>query len=162
MTEAKRSLPRLPEACYVGRVAVAFTACLSPRRPYFVDHAAVQPHIDLLAEEVERTQCIAYAYCFMPDHLHVLMVGPRDDSQPLLAMRRFKQRSGFALRKTAVYWQPRFYDHILRPGDDTVRQAMYILHNPVRAGLCDDPWTYPYAGMIGISRDDLLVSVIDL
>jgi putative transposase len=153
---------RLPPERYVGRIAVAFTACLRNRRCYFVDEASVAVHRQILQAEVEAAHCVAYAYCFMPDHFHLVLLGLRQDSAPLLAMTRFKQKSGFRLRDCDVAWQPSFYDHILRPGADTVRQALYVLNNPVRAGLAANMSAYPFSGLIGISMSDLLVSVIDL
>ena len=46
----RSNVHRLPEDRYQGRVAVAFTACLQPRGPYFTSEEAVAPHRALLIE----------------------------------------------------------------------------------------------------------------
>jgi hypothetical protein len=47
-----------------------------------------------------------------------------------------------ALTRAGRVWQDESYDHILR-GDESLRKkAMYILENPVRAGLAASPTEY--------------------
>jgi hypothetical protein len=43
-------------------------------------------------------------------------------------------------------WQARFYDHVMRTGEDGRRMAKYILDNPVRKGLVEEAGMYPYSG----------------
>lgn len=153
---------RLPEDRYRGRVAVAFTANLQPRRPYFTSEAAVAPHRKIFEEEVLKANCIAYAYCFMPDHFHAVLLGVTDDARPKEAMTRFKQRSGFLFGQGPVKWQPRFRDHVLRMGEDTPNQTLYVLNNPLRAGLTENPLSYRYSGSVGISFSEVIDTILDL
>lgn len=157
-----RSKPhRLPLETYQGRKAIAFTACLTSRQPYFVLNEVVDPHVKILTEEVRRHHCVCYCYCFMPDHLHVILVGLNDQSNGMDAFKRFKQRSGYLLRLTEAHWGKSFYDHILRP-KDTAAQTMYVINIPVRAKLCNDPFAYPFSGTIDMDWSDVLNSAIDL
>jgi putative transposase len=39
-----------------------------------------------------------------------------------------------------------YFDHVLRSDEDTYRHALYMLGNPVRAGLTQAIGEYPYAG----------------
>ena len=158
----RSNVRRLSEDRYEGRVAVAFTLCLATREPHFTSEAAVAPHRRMLEDETLRVGCVAYAYCFMPDHLHVVLLGVRDDARPKAAIVRFKQWSGFLFGRGPVRWQPRFWDHVLRAGEDTAAQVLYVLNNPLRAGLTAEPLAWPFSGAIGMSYAEVLETVIDL
>jgi len=55
-------------------------------------------------------------YCFMPDHLHVIAMGQSDQSDVLQAIGRFKQTSGYCMRKqnSEFSWQKGFHDRVIR------------------------------------------------
>jgi len=73
----------------------------------------------------------------------------------------FKQRSGFAHKQATrrQLWQKGYFDRLLRDDDTTLDVIAYIIANPVRAGLCDDPKAYPYLGSTKYSIDELLDAV---
>jgi putative transposase len=89
-----------------------------------------------------------FAYCFMPDHLHVLLEAQSDGSECLRFISRAKQFSGFYYSKAfgERLWQRYGYEHTLRDGDDPLVVARYILENPVRARLVVNAEDYPYSG----------------
>jgi putative transposase len=88
-----------------------------------------------------------YVYCFMPDHLHLLLLGQETSSLPKF-MKTFKQRSSYILKNTlgGVLWQRSYYDHVLRKEEVLRDVAMYVLNNPVRARLVDNYLDYPFSG----------------
>ena len=88
---------RLGPEAYVGEVLVAFTACVEERRSLFVQDTVVLPFIEMLTETLERFVCSAPVYCFMPDHLHVIVQGRSASSDTRAVMSAFKQKSGFWL-----------------------------------------------------------------
>ena len=90
------------------------------------------------------------AYCFMPDHLHLLLQGS-PDSKLVAFMQRFKQVTGyeFKRREGRPLWQRSYYDHVLRKDEDKRKLAEYIWYNPVRAGLAANPDEYPLSGPKG-------------
>lgn len=90
---------------------------------------------------------IVLAYCFMPDHLHLLVQGS-DRSNLIDFMKRFKQLSGFGYKTEAgkQLWQKSYHDHIVRRDEDLEAVAQYIFENPCRAGLVDDLALYPFSG----------------
>ena len=98
-----------------------------------------------------RSRCALYAYCLMPNHLHML-VAPLDGGSSLLDMlRRFKgtsTRIGWRFGLTGRLWQPRFYDSVLSRDADVDRVVEYILDNPVRRELVSSPEDYPWGGMV--------------
>jgi REP element-mobilizing transposase RayT len=95
---------------------------------------------ELRQESIEY--CIAIdAYCAMPDHLHLLARGLNSASNMLNFLRRFKGQTTrwYATKTNRYLWQKKFYDYILRTGDDGGPIASYIWLNPVRRGICTDP-----------------------
>ena len=97
----------------------------------------------------------------MPDHVHLLLEGLDDSSDPRLLLHYWKQRTAYAHRQTTatVLWQPSFHDRVLRSDQDLLAAAAYIVANPLRAGLVKDLHTYPFWGSSRWSRADLLESV---
>jgi putative transposase len=88
------------------------------------------------------------AYCFMPDHLHVVAQGIKPTSDLRLFVAVAKQRSAYAARSWTKgrLWQPGYYERILRDRDDVQNVIRYVLENPVRAGLVRVAGDYPFAG----------------
>lgn len=89
-----------------------------------------------------------YAYCFMPDHLHLELVGLAEDSDLVKMMKEFKGEATSAGREAGIRnpWQKGFYDHVLREDDSPDAVAWYIFANPARKGLVKDPRDWPYSG----------------
>lgn len=144
----RRKNIRLPRFHYSGQQWYFLTACTQGRTPYLNNAGLVSRHLALLTEQAQREASTVIAYCFMPDHLHLLVGGLMDDSNCLGLMRTFKQRSGFAFQRSSGtrLWQHKFYDHILRPKDRWEPVAYYIWMNPVRKGLCACPQDWPFSG----------------
>jgi REP element-mobilizing transposase RayT len=65
------------------------------------------------------------AYCFMPDHVHLLMEGLRDDSDAKKFITKSKQCSAHAYAQTfsARPWQPFGYEHVLRDDEKATTTA---------------------------------------
>ena len=155
---------RLPRASYCGDVTVAITACLANRNPLFVDPNAIAAMLDILRSVAKRHQCTVPVYCFMPEHVHLMLSGQSRESDTWQAMIDFKQASGFWLKQHApgVFWQKDFYDHIVRRKEDLGAQIRYIAGNPVRRGLVADWRDYPHTGAIGIDLREVISSTITL
>ncbi len=116
----------------------------------------------LLAESLIRVRELVpvaiCAYCFMPDHVHLLAEGINDVSDLRRFVTLFKQRSGYRYGRTTRrrLWEVGYYDHVLRDEENTAKVVSYILHNPVKAGLVQRPQDYPYAGSDVFTLQDLL------
>ena len=112
----------------------------------------------------ERHGCIVAIYCFMPEHLHVILHGQHESANTWQTMVEFKQRSGFWLKqhRPGTVWQKDFYDHVIRRDEDLGAQVRYIAGNPVRKGLVTDWSEYPHTGAIGIDLDVVISGVITL
>ena len=143
---------RLPEENYVGKRAYFLTLCRHRRKKLLRDEGTVEGALRALTNLARSMEFAVHAYCFMPDHVHLLCEGLTAESRLLGFVSRFKQRTAFEyLQKNgAALWQFKFYDHILRGSDSVDRVAWYIWMNPVRKGLCGGPLDYPFSGSLTI------------
>lgn len=92
----------------------------------------------------------------MPDHVHLLVQGRRDDASLFRFMKAWKQQTGFEYtrRHGRRLWQVGFYDHIMRTEENVLKHAKYIVGNPVRAGLAKAVGEYPFAAILIDGCDD--------
>ncbi|MDQ6892842.1 MAG: transposase [Acidobacteriota bacterium] len=144
----RRSI-RLPAPVYAdaGR-AFSVTVGTSPRRSVFRDVEFGRICIDELASIRKERRIPVYAYCLMPDHVH-LLIGVEATAPLSAVIGSWKSRCAHAWRernRAESFWQRGFYDSAIRTHEDLRRAALYILENPVRAGLVDDFRNYPLVG----------------
>lgn len=91
-----------------------------------------------------------YAYYLMPDHLHLALspvAGKAGVPSLLQGFKSHTTRMSWNLGNRGVLWQRSYYDHIARRDEDLVAACQYILGNPVRSGLVEDPAEWPWSGM---------------
>ncbi len=165
MTTAKDQLgyvtrrPRLPSFSYRGRFRYFLTICTRDKSRYFQDEGLVKMVLSVLEDFSRREKFSVGAYCFMPDHLHLLIEGREKESDLRGFVFRFKQKSGYLAAKECglALWQKSYYDHILRPEEDMMGFCRYIWDNPVRGGLVDHYREYRYSGSLveGVWGDGL-------
>lgn len=98
------------------------------------------------------------AYCFMPDHLHALVVGLTEWSSLEAFVKLAKQHTGYWFRRKTGgrLWQDSCFDRTLREDQNTYAEIKYLLENPMRAGLALSPEDYPHWGSQTYSRTELL------
>jgi len=134
------------------------------KRQYFLRHELNVEIIECLKNQRNKLGCKVFVYCLMPDHLHFLCsVGAcpcKDyahkglhyiDTVPSIIdfINQFKGKSTTIAWKYGIkgnLWQKRWYDHILRKDEDVRNIGEYILQNPVRRGLVEHAYEYPYCG----------------
>jgi putative transposase len=93
----RRKNIRLPRSCYIGPQWYFLTACTLDRIPRFRNGKLVAEALGFLTEEAHTHGFDIQAYCFMPDHLHLLTNGTHTAADCLAFVKTFKQRSAFAL-----------------------------------------------------------------
>ena len=145
---------RLPNAVYrVLGWPFSITIGTSPRGPVFHDIDFGRECIEILRKMRNETGTRVYAYCLMPDHVHLLLgVGPGASLPVFLG--RWKSLCAWARRLRTgdgQFWQRSFYDHAIRQDEDLLVTATYILQNPVEAGLVKDFRQYPLCGSMEFS-----------
>jgi putative transposase len=118
---------------------------------------------DLLAEQTRKAGVEVWAYCLMPNHVHLILTPTRADGLGLAvgeAHRRYTNFINARGRWTGHLFQSRFASVAM---DETHLMAAvrYVNLNPVRARLVsraeDWPWSSARAHLAGV--DDNLVTV---
>jgi putative transposase len=139
---------RLASGDYLGKRTYFVTICTHRRMRVFDDVRLGQWLVRRLRTISGRMNFLVHAYCVMPDHLHLLAAGAREDCDLIGFVSILKQRTGFAFTKRfgKELWQFKFYDHIVRSSERAEAVAWYIWGNPLRKGLCDAPQLYPLSG----------------
>lgn len=90
------------------------------------------------------------AYCLMHNHVHFIAIPNRPDSLAKTfnsAHMRYSQYFNRKLRQRGHLWQGRFYSCVLDESHLIVA-ARYIERNPVRAGLVEKPWHWPWSSAL--------------
>jgi len=133
---------------YTGYQRYSLTLCVDGRQRVFIErHVAERAVLQLRQSAAKHAFAIA-AYCFMPDHVHLLVYGTSPDASLTAFVAHFKQMTGFAYRQATgqLLWQEGYHDRVLRNEEQTETIVRYILGNPVRAGLTREWGEYEYAG----------------
>jgi len=138
--------PRLRDFDYLGTYSYFITILTKNRGSHFKEVEVVRTLTDILLEEARSEKFNILTYCFMPDHLYLLVIGQDDRSDARKFVRLFKQKSGYWFKKNynKNLWHISYYDHVLRKEESMESVALYILENPVRKGLVSDYREYPF------------------
>jgi REP-associated tyrosine transposase len=142
----ERKKIRLPKAVYQVGLPFSITIGTFERYPWF------QRYRELAGAAVELLNAIAgcrettlYAWCIMPDHVHLLV-----ESKDVIAfIRLFKGQMTTRARyrdPLRRLWQRSFYDHALRRDESLEAVAHYIWENPVRKGFVAVATDYAWSG----------------
>jgi putative transposase len=116
---------------YLGLRQYFLTFCSYSRRRCFVTDDAVVTVRTQIERAAAEQDIALLAYCYMPDHVHLVAEGKAENSD----CRQFIKRG------TAI------------------SVARYILENPVRAGLVTRIQDYPYSGSSAYSIEQILEAV---
>jgi putative transposase len=146
---------------YLGPHRYSLTICTAHRQSPFTTHAVVGLVLEQIARAADEQQFAVIVYCFMPDHVHLLVEGKSADSDGKNFIARAKQYSGFYYKKEhgATLWQRYGFEHTLRDDELTLVVAKYILENPVRGGLVKRVEDYPFLGSMVYLLSELLEAI---
>jgi len=118
-------------------------------------------YLELLTEQAKRAGTQVWAYCLMPNHVHLIMV-PRDGDGLRRALaethRRYARLLHLRRHRVGQLWHERFHSFPL-DGEWLLTAVRHIEQNPVRAGLARRPreWRWSSARTHLAGRDDSLV-----
>jgi putative transposase len=139
---------RLKDFLYRGYYRYFVTIRSESFKDHFVNDEVVAKVIAILKSTAEQEGFAVWAYCFMPDHAHLLVEGKHSNADMKHFIALFKQKSGYWFKSTygVKLWAPNYHEHVLRNDEATMAVARYIIQNPVRKGMVDDCSKYPYSG----------------
>jgi putative transposase len=130
-------LPRLPREYYQGDTFVYWSLSVYDRKTGWLTDKFHARFRELLLHTAAREGLFCPVYCLMPDHLHLIWMGLRLDSDQLNGMAFLRTYLEPAL--APAIFQPQAHDNVLRQAerehDAFVRVCSYILNNPLRAKL---------------------------
>jgi len=116
------------------------------QRTFFCE-SDFRAYLKLIADWCSRHRVDIWAYCLMPNHVHLIAVPESKESLRCAigeAHRRYTLMVNTRQGWQGCLWQGRFFSF---PMDDSYlfRAIRYIELNPVRAGMVENPEDYPWS-----------------
>jgi len=144
--------------CYVGFRCYYLTICTHERHPFFTNPETVTKVLSHFLRVSADEGFEIVAYCFMPDHLHVIVAATHLTADLQRFVRLAKQRSGFEFTRATGrrLWQDSYFDRVVRSDQALPTLVAYVVDNPRRAGLVETPAEYAYWGSQVYSREQIL------
>ena len=120
-------------------------------------------YVQLISEYSIKTETEIWAYCLMPNHVHLVMVPSSEDGLRATlgeAHRRYTRHVNFREGWRGHLWQERFHSFLMDE-KHLLAAVRYVERNPVVAGLCAEPedWKWSSAAAHLDGADDDLVRV---
>ena len=141
---------RLDSSLYSDPAHVcSVTICTQRSLPVFGNCEFGKACVRILLEYSRKKGIPIFAYCFMPDHVHLLLSAATGCSIPSFIGGLKSLCAGVGWRRFDLeksFWQKRYYDQFLRKEEDVGVVIRYILDNPVRKCLVEDWREYPLSG----------------
>lgn len=136
------------------------------RQRIFFQPADYRVYRHMLGEHLRRWKVRCWAYCLMPNHVHLVVTPSCEDGLSRAigqAHRRYASYINARLEAVGHLFQGRF-GSVAMDEAHFIAAARYVSLNPVRAGLAADaeqwPWSSVRAHLAG--RDDGLVTTAPL
>ena len=132
-------------ACYF------FTVVTNKRQAILTDSNVLQ-RLSAAFLHVQKTRpFIIEAIVILPDHIHSLWHLPEDNNDFSICWRMIKHYVSIGVdapindRKEKLFWQRRFWEHLIRDEDDWRRHMDYIHYNPVKHGYVTKVSEWPHS-----------------
>jgi len=143
-------LPRLPREYYQGDSVVHWTLAVARRHKGWLTESFHAAFRELMLHTAAREGLLCPTYCLMPDHIHLVWMGLRLDTDQLNGMAFLRTHLEPELAPTK--FQHQAHDHVLKE-EERRRNAFalvchYILKNPVVEALVTKPEEWTFSGAI--------------
>jgi len=105
------------------------------------DHCA--DIVSMTLRHFAEIQYRLWAWCVMPNHVHAV-VEPFAGFELRNILHGWKsvssRRINARLGRTGTFWQPEYFDRLIRDDAEFKKFVLYTLENPAAGGLVDWPW----------------------
>jgi putative transposase len=139
------------------------TARGNRREPIFFEDGDQEVYLDLLCEQLAKARVELWAYCLMPNHVHLILCPATAEGLALALGAAHRRWANFVNARGR--WRGHLFDgrfaSVAMEEDHLIAAVRYVALNPVRARLveraADWPWSSVHAHLAGC--DDGRVSV---
>ena len=115
---------------------------------FFVDND-YQDYLELLSANLQKAEVAIWAYCLMPNHVHLVAVPEATDGLARLLRITHHKYARFINERfgwQGHLWQERFHSFVMDEAH-LFAAVRYVELNPVRAGLCAEPYHWPWSSV---------------
>jgi len=140
-------MPRAPRLVAPGGTVHVVARC-NNREFYFTTPEDFELLLAHLREWVRTYEVTLYAYTLMSNHLHLLLQAPKLDAlgRPLRWLLTETAKAFHKARgRRGHFWERRYRACLVEDDVYALAALRYLDRNPVRAGLVEDPGTYPWS-----------------
>lgn len=156
-------MPRMARVVVEG-VPYHVTQRGSGARRVFFSELDFRLYLRLLRHYAQKHELSVWAYCLMPNHVHLVCVPGRPDSLSRALGRThadYARHINIRQQGCGHLWQARFFSCPL-DGAHLWRAMVYVERNPVRAGICGQAWDYRWSSAAvhcGLADSDRLLDL---
>ena len=152
MSDAQRdpgreNLPHLPSREFFNQTIIQYVSMNTKnRRPLL---ARSEIHETIVRSWQKAGHWLVGRYVIMPDHLHLFCAPYKTPRTPLkdwIEFWRSDVSRNWPHRLEKPIWQKDYFDRQLRHQESYRQKWLYILENPVKAGLVESPDGWPFQG----------------
>ena len=119
------------------------------REPVFLEVGDQARYLSMLKAGAEQSRTSVWAYCLMPNHVHLIVVPSHTDGLRDMFAEAHRQYTNFINWRhgwTGHLWQGRF-GSVAMDEDHLGEAVRYVAQNPVRAGLAARPEDWPFSSV---------------
>jgi putative transposase len=144
-------LPRLKREFYQADAVIFWTMPIADRRAGWLNDSFHAAFREITLHAAAREGLFCPAYCLMPDHIHFVWMGLCRDADQRNGIKFLRAQLGKILKP--IRFQHQAHDHVLtleqrRRNVFSLACADYVLLNPWKERLVQEPSDWPYLGAI--------------
>ena len=144
-----------------------FTVVAARRRRLFDNEDTIQLVRQAFHHVNTNRPFTVNAMVILPNHLHCIWTLPSSDDDYPTRWRLIKtwvtkhypsrrhHDTNSSKQRELTLWQARYWEHLIRNGEDYRQHVEYIHYNPVKYGQVRHPWDWPHSSFRQYVREGL-------
>lgn len=141
----RKTLPHLPVREFPNQSVILYVTCTTRQRRPLLARAEI--HDLLCAVWRQADHWLVGRYIIMPDHIHFFCAPWQIPTTPLKRWMEFwraEMTRYWPWPAEKPIWQKNFFDRQLRSGESYSKKWLYVMENPVKAGLLQkwEHWSF--------------------